>query len=158
MGLCLRREVGAGKQTARQGKASARFGAQAGQDMRRSVLLPHLFSAYIGTIAHCVVLPQEPPVVNARDLESALLARCALAAREAGPGPQDQREANVFRLAAMVIHSRFPDEGQCLMRASEQYFVAHPHERLAPAEVVRQGWVLNLPRLRDMLSHQLHGY
>jgi hypothetical protein len=27
---------------------------------------------------------------------------------------------------------------------------------LPPAEVVRKGWVLSLPRLRDMLSRQLH--
>jgi hypothetical protein len=43
------------------------------------------------------------------------------------------------------------------MRASEQYFATHPNERLAAGEVVRNGWVVSLPRLRDMLSQQLHG-
>ena len=39
----------------------------------------------------------------ARDLESALLARCAAVAREVTLVAQDQREANVFVLAAMLF-------------------------------------------------------
>ena len=95
--------------------------------------------------------------MTARDAESALLARCAVVARESAQSARDQREANVFRLAAMVVWSRFPGESLCLMQASERYFAARPDERLAPAEIVRKGWVLSLPRLRDMLSHRLHG-
>jgi hypothetical protein len=71
---------------------------------------------------------------------------------------QDQREANVFQIAAMVVRSRFPRESTNLMRASEQYFATHANERLAPGDVVRQGWISSLPRLRDMLTHQLHGH
>lgn len=93
--------------------------------------------------------------MTARDAESALLARCFAVAREVTQSAQDQREANVFRLAAMVVRSRFPNESMYLMQASERYFVSHPNERLAPADVVRKGWVLSLPRLRDMLSHRL---
>jgi hypothetical protein len=96
--------------------------------------------------------------MNARDAESALLTRCATAAHEVGQAAQDQLEANVFQLAAMVVQSRFPRESEHLMRASERYFASHPGERLAPVEVVRNGWVSSLPRLRDMLSRQLHGH
>ena len=85
-----------------------------------------------------------------------MLARCSAVAREGAQPAQDQREANVFRLAAMIVQSRFPDESKCLMRASERYFTLHPDERLASADVVRKGWVSSLPRLRDMLSHRLH--
>ena len=94
--------------------------------------------------------------MTARENESALLTRCAVAAREAAPAARDQREANVFRVAAMVVQSRFPSESGRLMRASEQYFATHPAERLASEQVVRKGWVVSLPRLRDMLSQQLH--
>lgn len=94
--------------------------------------------------------------MNSRDVEAALLSRCADVARESVRTAGDQREANVFRLAAMVVQSRFPRESQRLMRVSEQYFAAHPNERLAAAEVVGKGWVAGLPRLRDMLTHQLH--
>lgn len=95
--------------------------------------------------------------MTARELEAALLTRCTTAAREVALAARDQREANVFRLAAMVVQSRFPVASGHLMQASEQYFATHPHERLAPEEVVRNGWVLSLPRLRDMLTHQLEG-
>lgn len=93
--------------------------------------------------------------MTARDVESVLLARCSAVAREAAQGAQDQREANVFQLAAMLVQSQFPAESKCLTQASESYFAAHPNERLASAEVVRRGWVMSLPRLRDMLSRQL---
>ncbi|MDR2013046.1 MAG: hypothetical protein LBQ20_08400 [Rhodanobacter sp.] len=96
--------------------------------------------------------------MNARDAESALLARCAAVAYENAQAAQDQREASVFRLAAMVVRSRFPYESGHLMQASERYFARHPSERLAPVEVVRNGWVSSLPRLRDMLSRQLRGH
>ncbi|WP_034689699.1 hypothetical protein [Acidovorax sp. MR-S7] len=96
--------------------------------------------------------------MTARDAESALLARCSAVAREAAQSAQDPCEANVFRLAAMVVRSRFPGESRCLMQASERYFAAHPDERLAPADVVRKGWVPSLPRLRDMLSRRLGGH
>jgi hypothetical protein len=93
--------------------------------------------------------------MTARELEAALLTRCTAAARQAVPTAQDQREANIFQLAAMLVRSRFPRESTSLMSASEQYFATHPDERMAPAELVRNGWVPSLPRLRDMLSHQL---
>lgn len=92
-----------------------------------------------------------------RDTEFALLARCAAVARsrETMAVVHDQREANVFSLAAMVVWSRFPRESNRLKQASERYFAKHPNEKLAPVEVVRHGWVSSLPRLRDMLSQQL---
>lgn len=96
--------------------------------------------------------------MNARDVESALLARCAAVARDVAQSARDQREANVFRLAAMVVQSRLPDESRNLMRASEQYFAAHPDDKVAAEDVVRCGWVQSLPRLRDMLSRQLGGH
>lgn len=93
--------------------------------------------------------------MTARDLESALLARCAVVAREVTPTAQDQREANVFRLAATVVQSQFPGESSRLMLASERYCGVHPGERLVSGAVVRDGWVLSLPRLRDMLTLRL---
>ena len=93
--------------------------------------------------------------MTARDLEAALLSRCAAVARELAPAAEDQREAHVFRLAASAVRSRFPDEAANLLRASERYFALHPDERLPSAEVLRQGWIASLPRLRDMLSRRL---
>ena len=96
--------------------------------------------------------------MTARDAEAAMLDRCATAARDAASTACDQREANVFRLAAMVVQSRFPRESTGLMRASERYFAQHPGDKLDAAEVVRNGWVASLPRLRDMLSRHMQGH
>lgn len=93
--------------------------------------------------------------MTARDAEAALLARCTSTARDATALAQDQREANVFRLAGMVVRSRFPADSARLLQASQGYFEAHPGEQLSAEEVVRQGWVADLPRLRQMLSHRL---
>jgi len=93
--------------------------------------------------------------MRAREVEDALMKRCASVAREANHVAKDQLEANVFRLAAMVIQSRFPHEAQRLMAASERYFAAHPSEQLASVEVIRRGWVVGVPRLRDRLSREL---
>ena len=90
----------------------------------------------------------------ARDLEALQLTRCVLAARDATSAALDQREANVFSLAAAVLESRFPRESMQLERASELYFSVHPEQRVTPQEIVRVGWVSSLPRLRDMLSRQ----
>ncbi len=93
--------------------------------------------------------------MTSRELEAALLTRCTVVARQGTPTAFDQREANVFQLAASVVRSRFPLESTRLIRASEQYFATHPAERLAASDIVRMGWIASLPRLRDMLSLQL---
>ncbi|MFM1907568.1 MAG: hypothetical protein RLZZ591_1245 [Pseudomonadota bacterium] len=96
--------------------------------------------------------------MSARELEAELVNRCTVAARETAPTAQNQREASVFQLAAVVVRSQFPKESTRLMLASEQYFASHPNERLMPGEIVRNGWVMSMPRLRDMLSRQLYNH
>jgi hypothetical protein len=93
-------------------------------------------------------------MTNPREQEMLMLGRCVEAARYALPA-MNARDANVFRLAAMVLESRHPGQSLRLMTASESYLRSHPAEKVASVEVVRQGWVASLPRLRDMLSERL---
>jgi hypothetical protein len=79
--------------------------------------------------------------MTARELEASLLNQCTVVAREVAPTAQDQREANVFQLAAVLVRSRFPRESKSLLLASEHYFAMHPSERLATGDVVRNGWL-----------------
>lgn len=95
--------------------------------------------------------------MTARDIESAMLDRCVAVAQEAGQSALNQREANVFWLAAMVIVNQFPSASKRLMQASEQYFSVHPSEKIDPEDVIRNGWVITLPRLRDRLSRRFNG-
>lgn len=93
--------------------------------------------------------------MDARDAEARLLARCAEVARGTFVSAQDGREANVFRLASLMADRQFSTAYRRLMAASQGYFAQHPDERLDPEDVVRKGWVVSLPRLRDMLREQL---
>jgi hypothetical protein len=93
--------------------------------------------------------------MGARELESVLLDRCTVVGKGGAPGPVDQCEANVFRLAATAVKSSFPRESDRLLQSSEQYFHMYPQERLSAGAVVRSGWVVSLPRLRDMLTRRL---
>ena len=93
-----------------------------------------------------------------RDIEAVLMTRCAAVAMADAHVAQDQKEANVFLAAGMVVQSQFPDESRRLKQASEHYFETHPGDRLPAVDVVRQGWVVSLPRLRDMLTRQLQGH
>ncbi|AKJ32108.1 hypothetical protein [Caldimonas brevitalea] len=93
--------------------------------------------------------------MTARETESRLLARCVAAARGQVLAALDQREANVFGLTALVVQPHFPAEAAHLLQASERYFALHPGDKIEPAEVVRKGWVIGLPRWRDMLDLEL---
>jgi hypothetical protein len=92
---------------------------------------------------------------SSREREAEMLKRCVAAARGLLQAAQDQREANVFRVAGSVLRSRFLAESTRLKTVSQNYFAQHPDELLRGENVVRKGWVISLPRLRDMLSQLL---
>ena len=94
--------------------------------------------------------------IDSRAREAAMLNRCVFVARSESShvSASSGREANVFRVAAMVIQSRFAAESKALMACADRYFTTHP-DALRPAiEVIRNGDVISLPRLRDSLSHR----
>ncbi len=93
--------------------------------------------------------------MTARELEANGLARCVAASQSASEVPNTAQEANVFRVAAMVVASSWPVHAARLRALSDAYFVQHPADKLPVVQVVKNGWVLSLPRLRDMLSRQL---
>ena len=94
--------------------------------------------------------------MQARELEAALLGRClSVAKNPTKEEAHDAREANVFRLAGMVLRSSFPEEAAGLTSISRRYFASHPLDLVPGEQVVRNGWILSLPRFRAMLSRQL---
>lgn len=103
-------------------------------------------------------MPHRGPLASqsSRELEASLVERCSNVARGLPSPARDEREANVYRLAAMVVGQRHRAEARRLLRASEDYFADHPAQRLQASEVVRRGWVTSLPRLRELLAMRLH--
>lgn len=94
---------------------------------------------------------------TARDIEQAMLERCHQIAITPNDAPRDQAEANVCRLAGMIVSIRYPEAGSRLFDAAMRYFADHPEQQVASAEVVRRGWIINAPRLRDRLERLLAG-
>ena len=101
--------------------------------------------------------PADKKQLTARDVDAVMLARCVEVARGSPEVANDQKEANVFRIASMLVEKCYPNEARRLRVVSSDYFLRHPEEKLHASEVVRNGWVWGFPRLRDMLSRELAG-
>jgi hypothetical protein len=95
--------------------------------------------------------------MNSRDREDAMLNRCVeVALSKVAPlEARNGREANVFRIAAMVIQSRFAVESQTLLECAARHFEKQPEDLRPAADVIRNGDVISLPRLRDSLTRKL---
>ena len=93
--------------------------------------------------------------MNARETERHLIARCIDVANGRDEPPHDQREANVFALASMLIRSTHPRQSQRLVEVADLYFSKNPASRVPAADMVRREWVVGLPRLRDLLGYEL---
>ena len=89
-------------------------------------------------------------VADARDTETMLMSRCVQAAL-GEISAADAREANVFRVAAMLLPERLQPQSRQLAAAAQAFFDRAPDEQLDAGEVVRRGWVASLPRLRQVL-------
>lgn len=86
-----------------------------------------------------------------------MLERCAAFAAGKATAAVSQQEANVCRVAGMIVGSRFREESRRLLAAGDRYFQTHPHELVEPGEVVRRGWIVSFPRLREGLYRQFEG-
>jgi hypothetical protein len=76
---------------------------------------------------------------TARDIEGAMLERCLQIVTTPGAVPRDQAEANVCRLAGVIVDGRYPVAGKRLSDAAATYFADHPEQQVPAAEVVRRG-------------------
>jgi len=89
---------------------------------------------------------------DAREAEAELLSRCVQAARGEIHAATNAREANVFWLASMVLPESLAPQSRRLGAAAQAFFDSAPGEQLDAGEVVRRGWVVSLPRLRQNLA------
>lgn len=92
---------------------------------------------------------------DAREAEAELMNRCILAAHGEIRVADNARDANVFRVAAMVLPEGLGAQSRRLAAAAQAFFDSAPAEELDSGEVVRRGWVISLPRLRQTLASLL---
>lgn len=90
-----------------------------------------------------------------RDEEELMLNRCTAIAFGTPLEPRDQREANFFFLAALVTQSHYPLESSRIMEVTKRYFEHHPDEQVDAQQVLENGWVIGLPRLRTRLERKI---
>lgn len=89
--------------------------------------------------------------------EERLIDRCLAAARSDSVDAQDEREANVFRLAAVVIEPKFLAESKRLRAAAARFFACRSSLPLPVEEALDKAWIRSLPWLHDALVQRL-GY
>lgn len=92
---------------------------------------------------------------SSRLTEDKIIERCVQVARGVDVTARNQLEANVFRIAGMILGHKTPLAAKRLASCSKAYFAAHPEEELHSSEVVRRGWITSMPRLNDELITRL---
>ena len=65
------------------------------------------------------------------------------------------QQAQVFRLAAMLLRGSHPEASRNLTRAFDVHQREHGCAPQTPETAIEQGWIIGLARLRDTLSRQL---
>ena len=96
------------------------------------------------------------PGASAREIEEALLKRClSMALNDEASQAADQREAHVFFFIGRAITSMLPTEGARLERAGREWRSRNPEKQINLQAVAKSGWLLGVPRFRDMLIKRI---
>lgn len=91
-----------------------------------------------------------------RQFESDLVNRCVKAART-GRNPASPEEADIYRLSAQLLKTRYPEEARKLDNAAAAYFEVSGHKPRRFPQVVNDGLVGDVPRFRQLLENALAG-
>ncbi|MEO7497250.1 MAG: hypothetical protein ABIT83_22635 [Massilia sp.] len=94
--------------------------------------------------------------LSARDTEAQLMNLLVEAARE-NRSPSSNREADLFRFAAQLLKSRYPHEANTLDAMAKHYFSQHKIKPRSFPQVVSDGLVSDVARLRHMLENRMAG-
>lgn len=94
--------------------------------------------------------------MSAREKEAVLLQSLVGAVRTQRP-PVSSQEADVFRFAAQLIKTRYPNESVALDAAAKQYFSESKTVPRTFPQVVTDGLVSDVPRLRHAIENGLAG-
>lgn len=94
--------------------------------------------------------------MSAREKEAMLLQSLVDAVRTRRP-PDSHHEADVFRFAAQLIKTRYPNESALLDSAAKRYFSESEMSPRPFTQVVSDGLVSDVPRLRHAIENGLAG-
>ena len=105
---------------------------------------------------HPAALAEEVPPC-AREMESRQILLCleVVAGRRLVASTAD--EADVFRLAAQLVSTNFPQQSMALDRAATAYFTQSGNNPRSFPKTVADGLIMDVPRLRNLLERALQG-
>ena len=91
-----------------------------------------------------------------RQREADLVSHCVQVARcDSAPASRD--DADVCRLSAQLVRTRYPEASRNLTAAADAYFFSHGGKPRPFTEVVEAGLMTDLPRLRHLMENALAG-
>jgi hypothetical protein len=93
---------------------------------------------------------------RSRQYESDLVSRCVEAAKT-GDNATSLDEADIFRLSAQLLKTRYPEQAHALDKAALAYFAAFNHMPRRFPQTVSDGLVRDLPRFRQQMENALAG-
>lgn len=91
-----------------------------------------------------------------RQLESALVDHCVTIARS-GISATNRDHADIYRLTAQLLKTRYPDEAHKLDNSAAIYFTVHGQKPRSFPKVVEAGLVRDVPRFRQLMENALAG-
>ncbi|WP_146204515.1 hypothetical protein [Massilia glaciei] len=95
-------------------------------------------------------------LVWSRQFESELVTRCSDAARK-GSNAASRDDADIYRLTAQLLKTRYPEQACKLNNAAVAYFVATGDKPRSFPQVVKEGLVRDVPRFRHLMENALAG-
>jgi hypothetical protein len=95
-------------------------------------------------------------IVWSRQLESELVDHCMTVAKS-GSSAASRDQADIYRLTAQLLKTRYPDEARELDKSSAVYFAVHDQKPRSFPDVVEAGLVTDVPRFRQLMENALAG-
>jgi len=94
--------------------------------------------------------------MSARETEAQFLKSLVQAAKTKRL-PGSNQEADVFRFVAQLLRTRYPSEASALDSAAMRYFSQHKVKPRPFPQVVADGLVVDIPRLRHAMENGCAG-
>jgi hypothetical protein len=91
-----------------------------------------------------------------RQFESNLVNRCVEAAKTGGNAASSD-EADIFRLSAQLLKTRYPEQARALNQTASAYFEASGLMPRRFPQTVNDGLVRDVPRFRQLMENALAG-
>lgn len=108
-----------------------------------------------GVLDRAAVIVAMKPAA-ARELEDARLGSLVDAISTGRP-PSSNSEADLFRLTAQLLRTRFPAQATTLDTAARDYFAAHKVKPRPFPQMVSDGLVRDVPRFRHAIENRCAG-